>query len=106
MEKTGKFPILAQLSKQFLSILTTTDPSERIWSRNAGVATFKQSRMDASATIDAIFLKENEEILRKHYKTILNKASESLLTPLYLPVDVDESKEIIVVVQDVFKLKL
>ena len=70
-----------------------------------GVATAKQSRLDDSVTSGTMFVKENEEILRKHYKTVVNRASGSLSAPLYLPADVEESKEVIDVGQDVFELK-
>jgi len=103
--ENGKFPILAQSAKHFLAIPATSAPSERIWSRSAGVATAKRSRLDASVTSGTMFVKENEEILRKHYKRVVSGASGSLSAPLYLPVDVEKSKEEVDVGQDLFDLK-
>ena len=103
--ENGKFPILAQLAKHFLAIPATSVPSEKIWSHSVGVATAKQSRLGASITSGTMFVKENEEILRKHYERVLSGVNGPSSAPLYLPVDMEKSKEDIGVGQDLFELK-
>ena len=78
---------------------------KNILSRSAGVATAKRSRLDTIVTSSTMFVKENEEILRKHYKVVVIRAIGPLLAPLYLLADVEESKEDIDVRQDLSKLK-
>ena len=75
MDENEKFPILAQLAKHFLAIPATSAPSERTWSRSAGVTTAKRSRLDASVTSGTTFVKENEDILRKHYERVVSGAN-------------------------------
>ena len=57
------------------------------------MATAKRSRLDASVTSGTVFVKENEGIPRKHYKTVVSRVSGSLLAPVYLPAYMEESKE-------------
>ena len=87
-----RFPILAQVSNIFLAIPATSAPSERMWSRGAGVLTAKRNRLAAEITSSTMFLKENMEILRKHYKEVVKGVKDPV--PLYLPelVQADETK--------------
>ena len=83
MGENSKFPIVAQLAKHS-AIPTTYAPLERIWSHSAGVVTAKRSRLDSSVTSGTMFVKENEEILREHYKTVVIRASGPLFGTIVL----------------------
>ena len=84
------FPILAPLAQMFLAIPATSAPSERMWNRGASVLTAKRNRFAAEVTSSTMFLKENVDILRKHYEEVVKGVKDPV--PLYLP-ELVEAKE-------------
>ena len=85
-----RFPILAPLAQMFLAIPATSAPSERMWNRGASVLTAKRNRLAAEVTSSTMFLKENVEILRKHYEEVVKGVKGPV--PLYLH-ELVEAKE-------------
>ena len=63
----GDYPILSRMAKAFLAIPATSAPSERIWSRVALILTTKRANLDPEVASGMMFVRENLEILRKHY---------------------------------------
>ena len=95
-----RFPILAPLAQMFLAIPATSAPSERMWNRGAGVITAKRNRLAAEITSCTMFLKENVEILRKHYEEVVKGVKDPV--PLYLPELVEAKETKVDVGADVF----
>ena len=75
----------------FLAIPKTSAPSERIWSRAAQVLTTKRPRLDYEVASGMMFVKENAEVLKKHYDTVTKNMAD--LVPLYLPELPADSKD-------------
>jgi hypothetical protein len=65
-----QYPILYVLHLRYLSIPATSAPSERLWSLAARVVTNSRARMKCDLVAAIIFLKENSNILRKHYAEV------------------------------------
>ena len=97
-----RFPILSQLAEVFLSIPATSAPSERMWSRSSGVLTAKRSRLTPEVTSSTMFLKENMEIVRKHYTKAVKGVKDPV--PLYLPNVVQSNETKVDVGEDLFGL--
>ena len=57
----------------FLAIPATSVPSERTWSRDAEVLTAKRAMFLSEVASGTMFLKENVEVARKHYQTVVKK---------------------------------
>lgn len=66
----GDYPILSRMAKAFLAIPATSAPSERIWSRVALILTTKRANLDPEVASGMMFVRENLDILRKHYKEL------------------------------------
>ena len=103
----SNYPILARLAVAvvFLAIPATSAPSERIWSRAAGVLTTKRANLDPEVASGMMFVKENLEVLRKHYTTLTEKDVNALSLELSgLPLPPTDWKDLDVG-QDVFDLE-
>lgn len=72
------FPILWKLAKIFLAIPATSAPSERIWSRSAGVLTSRRANLDEGITSGIIFLKENSQVLRTYWEEVTKDMEDAL----------------------------
>ena len=78
--KTHKddYPILVELAMEFLSIPATSAASERVWSRAAQVLSTKRARLSEKVASNVLFVKENLEVLRKHYATLIQGQEDAL----------------------------
>jgi hypothetical protein len=101
MSERDRLPILCQLARQFLAIPATSAPSERIWSRAAAVLTAKRNRLNADVASANIFLRDNEEVIRKHHESLFPGGHDKL----FLPSVVENNKEEVDVGQDLFSVK-
>jgi hypothetical protein len=96
-----RLPILYQLARQFMAIPATSVPSERSWSRAAAVLTAKWNRLNADVASANIFLRDNEEVIRKHHESLFPRGHKKL----FLPSVVESNKEEVDVGQDLFSVK-
>jgi hypothetical protein len=67
-ENASKYSILAPLAQLFLCIPASSAPSEQVWSQAARVLTVKRANTTDDVASGVIFVRENMELLRKHYK--------------------------------------
>ena len=82
MEAQKQFPVLCKREKMFLACPATSAPSERVWSQSTRVVTPAIACQSAKVTSATICLGENEEILRKHYSTVVKDIDNP--APLYM----------------------
>jgi hypothetical protein len=86
-----KFPVLARLARKLLAIPATSAPSERIWSRAAGIVTMKRASLKPYLAQSLMYIRENLSFLHKHYVSLATEdrgAIESDLIEIekeYLP---------------------
>ena len=102
-ECESQSPELSQLAVEFLSILATSAPSERVFSRASRVISAKRARLNPEVTARMIFAQENVKVIHDHWKELL---PDIPLLESYLPLpfkDVDEEGKLIDVGQDDFK---
>ena len=69
-EHKHKFPIFYILAMIFLYISETSAPSERVCSIVSRIVTKYRARIDSHFVSGLIFLKDNGDILKKHYSSI------------------------------------
>jgi hypothetical protein len=81
MEDCGKFPILQEVAKPFLACPATLAPSERIWACSGGVVTNTRTKLKNAVTSASMFVSENQEVLRKHYKEVTTTSRSANSAP-------------------------
>ena len=86
-----KFHVVSQVAASFLAVPATSSPSEKIWSRAAQVLTIKRSKLDSEIASGIMFLKENAEVMKKHYDAVTKNMKNPV--PLYLPELPADSKD-------------
>ena len=59
---TGKFPILATIARKYLSIVSTSAPSESIFSQSSDIITKKRNKLTKQTFYQIICLKNWGEI--------------------------------------------
>ena len=101
MTEGSKFSVLGRLAQVFLAIPATSAPSERIWSRTSGVLTTLRNRLAPELATGTMFMKENFELVRKHWEAVTKGEQNPPL--LFLPPFVEKNKEEDVG-QDLFEL--
>jgi hypothetical protein len=77
----GTYPVLACLAKRYLAIPATSAPSERIFSRAGRIISMRRASLSADITERMLYIKENMELLHKHYDTVAqdeNRASNMI----------------------------
>jgi hypothetical protein len=62
--KKAKYPILAKLARQYLSVSATSTPSERLFSHAGNLLTAKRSRLDLELFKRILFLKRNASCVK------------------------------------------
>jgi hypothetical protein len=62
--KKSKYPLLAKLARQYLSVSATSTPSERLFSHAGNLLTAKRSRLDLELFKRMLFLKRNASCLK------------------------------------------
>ena len=73
-------PVLALLllAAAFLSIPATSAPSERVWSRSSLVMSTKRASLSDKVSSGIMCVKENLEVLQKHYKQLTKDDKDAL----------------------------
>jgi len=61
----SKFPRSASLAKRFLSIMTTSAPSERVWSGFGNLISAKSSQLDSERAAMVMFLRYNRQLAKQ-----------------------------------------
>ena len=89
-ESENQIFIVAWVAQAYLSIPATSAPSERIWSIAAQILTAKRARLSEDVTSGIMFVKQNLEVLRKHYPTLTKKMEDALPLELSGLPDLDE----------------
>lgn len=62
--KKSKYPLLAKLARQYLSVSATSIPSERLFSHAGNLLTAKRSRLDLELFKRMLFLKRNASCVK------------------------------------------
>jgi hypothetical protein len=105
-ENASKYPALAPLAQLFLCIPASSAPSERVWSQAARVLTVKRTNTTDEVSSGIMFVRENMELLRKHYNEVSKSFKNALpLEFTGLPTvfqDITMSNEVVDVGQDLF----
>jgi hypothetical protein len=106
-ENASKYPIPAPLAQLlFLCIPASSAPSERVWSQAALVLPVKRANTTDDVASGVMFVRENMELLRKHYNGVSKNLKDALpLEFTGLPrdfKDITKSNEVVDVGQDVF----
>ena len=60
-----KVPRIALLAKRFLSIMTTSAPSERVWSGFGNLISAKSSQLDSERAAMVMFLRHNRQLAKQ-----------------------------------------
>lgn len=75
-----KYETLAKMAKKYLCIPAASAPSERIWSRSSSILSMKRSRLSDDVASDIMFIRENIDLLNKHYTSLTGK--EEIILPM------------------------
>ena len=81
MSDNKMFPVLSQLSSQFLAIPSTSAPSEKNSSRSVLVLTAKHSRLASRIVSVIVIMSENENTVRKHIEKVYSGAHPKVFLP-------------------------
>jgi hypothetical protein len=76
-DNSMKYPNLATLALEYLAIPATSAPSERVFSRAGRLLTMKRASLAPDIAERMMFIKENADILHKHYITLAEQEVES-----------------------------
>ncbi|KAL3761407.1 hypothetical protein ACHAWU_007366 [Discostella pseudostelligera] len=76
-DNSTKYPNLALLALEYLAIPATSAPSERVFSRAGRLLTMKRALLSPDIAERMMFIKDNADLLHKHYVTLRQQEVES-----------------------------